>query len=193
MGLARDVHDLLARAGVMLEAKPFAMGVRIEHPQPLIDRIQYGRAAGHPALPAAAYKLAFTPDDQRGAFSFCMCPGSWIEHRERQLAAAGARGEPGRRATEHELAADQRDREPERRRQADERDRDQREDTDQEAEAAFGRLVDERADREGLDARFRRGIGLAAPSSRSSSSSRSRRGCSAAMVSRARSTSTRTP
>jgi uncharacterized FAD-dependent dehydrogenase len=75
---ARDVHELLARAGVRLEAKPFAMGVRIEHPQPLIDRIQYGRAAGHPALPAAAYKLAFTPDDKRGAFSFCMCPGGWI-------------------------------------------------------------------------------------------------------------------
>ena len=75
---AHDVHDLLGRAGVRLEAKPFAMGVRIEHPQPLIDRIQYGRAAGHPALPAAAYKLAFTPDDGRGAFSFCMCPGGWI-------------------------------------------------------------------------------------------------------------------
>jgi uncharacterized FAD-dependent dehydrogenase len=75
---ARDVHDLLIRAGVRLEAKPFAMGVRIEHPQPLIDGIQYGRAAGHPALPAAAYKLAFTPDDGRGAFSFCMCPGGWI-------------------------------------------------------------------------------------------------------------------
>ncbi|HMG57405.1 MAG TPA: FAD-binding protein, partial [Kofleriaceae bacterium] len=75
---ARDVHELIARAGVRLEAKPFAMGVRIEHPQPLIDRIQYGRAAGHPALPAAAYKLAFTPGDGRGAFSFCMCPGGWI-------------------------------------------------------------------------------------------------------------------
>lgn len=75
---ARDVHGLLARAGVRLEAKPFAMGVRIEHPQPLIDRIQYGRVAGHPRLPAAAYRLAFTPDDGRGAFSFCMCPGGWI-------------------------------------------------------------------------------------------------------------------
>lgn len=75
---ARDVHELLLRADVRLEAKPFAMGVRIEHPQPLIDRIQYGRATGHPALPAAAYKLAFTPDDKRGAFSFCMCPGGWI-------------------------------------------------------------------------------------------------------------------
>lgn len=75
---ARDVHALLQRAGVRLEAKPFAMGVRIEHPQPLIDRIQYGRAAGHPKLPAAAYRLAFTPSDGRGAFSFCMCPGGWI-------------------------------------------------------------------------------------------------------------------
>ena len=75
---ARDVHELLVRAGVHLEAKPFAMGVRIEHPQPLIDRIQYGKAAGHPRLPAAAYRLAFTPNDGRGAFSFCMCPGGWI-------------------------------------------------------------------------------------------------------------------
>ncbi len=75
---ARDVHALLQRAGVRLQAKPFAMGVRIEHPQPLIDRIQYGRAAGHIKLPAAAYRLAFTPDDGRGAFSFCMCPGGWI-------------------------------------------------------------------------------------------------------------------
>ena len=75
---ARDVHGLLVAAGVRLEAKPFAMGVRIEHPQPLIDRIQYGRHAGHPKLPAAAYRLAFTPDDKRGAFSFCMCPGGWI-------------------------------------------------------------------------------------------------------------------
>jgi len=75
---ARDVHTMLLAAGVRLEAKPFAMGVRIEHPQPLIDRIQYGRAAGHLKLPAAAYRLAFTPDDGRGAFSFCMCPGGWI-------------------------------------------------------------------------------------------------------------------
>jgi uncharacterized FAD-dependent dehydrogenase len=75
---ARDMHGILASAGVRLEAKPFAMGVRIEHPQPLIDRIQYGRVAGHVKLPAAAYRLAFTPDDKRGAFSFCMCPGGWI-------------------------------------------------------------------------------------------------------------------
>jgi uncharacterized FAD-dependent dehydrogenase len=75
---ARDVHELARHAGVRLEAKPFAMGVRIEHPQPLIDRIQYGKAAGHAKLPAAPYRLAFTPSDGRGAFSFCMCPGGWI-------------------------------------------------------------------------------------------------------------------
>jgi len=75
---ARDVYTMLMAAGVHLEPKPFAVGVRIEHPQPLIDRIQYGRFAGHAKLPAAAYRLAFTPSDGRGAFSFCMCPGGWI-------------------------------------------------------------------------------------------------------------------
>ncbi len=61
-----------------LEAKPFAMGVRIEHPQPLIDRHPVRPRGGPPKLPAAPYRLAFTPADGRGAFSFCMCPGGWI-------------------------------------------------------------------------------------------------------------------
>jgi len=74
---ARDVFALLAEAGVALEPKSFAMGVRIEHPQPLIDRIQYGRAAGHPKLHAAPYKLTAQVEG-RGVFSFCMCPGGWI-------------------------------------------------------------------------------------------------------------------
>lgn len=74
---ARDVFDLALRAGARLEAKPFAVGVRVEHPQPLIDRIQYGRDAGHPILPAASYRLATTVGG-RGVFSFCMCPGGWI-------------------------------------------------------------------------------------------------------------------
>lgn len=74
---ARDVFEMLLRAGVSLEPKPFALGVRIEHPQPLINRIQYGRFAGHPRLPNASYRLAETIDD-RGVFSFCMCPGGWI-------------------------------------------------------------------------------------------------------------------
>jgi uncharacterized protein len=74
---ARDVFELAHAAGVELAVKPFAVGVRIEHPQPLIDRIQYGRSAGHPRLPAAAYRLAHTEGD-RGVFSFCMCPGGWV-------------------------------------------------------------------------------------------------------------------
>jgi uncharacterized protein len=74
---ARDVFDMLATHGAELECKPFAVGVRIEHPQPLIDRAQYGRFAGHPNLPAAYYRLAETVSD-RGVFSFCMCPGGWI-------------------------------------------------------------------------------------------------------------------
>jgi uncharacterized FAD-dependent dehydrogenase len=74
---AADVYALLDSLGVRLERKSFALGVRIEHPQALIDRIQYGRAAQHPALPAAAYRLAATID-ARGVFSFCMCPGGFI-------------------------------------------------------------------------------------------------------------------
>lgn len=74
---ARDVYTLLADAGVQLEAKPFALGVRIEHPQPLINEIQYGASAGHPKLPPAAYRLSQTVDE-RGVFSFCMCPGGWV-------------------------------------------------------------------------------------------------------------------
>lgn len=74
---ASDIYVMLERAGIPLEPKAFAVGVRIEHPQPLIDRIQYGSMAGHSALPAAAYRLAETIDD-RGVFSFCMCPGGFI-------------------------------------------------------------------------------------------------------------------
>ncbi len=75
---ARDVITMLARHGVLLEAKPFAMGVRIEHPQALINQMQFGKWAGHEKLPPAYYRLAYTPADGRGAFSFCMCPGGWI-------------------------------------------------------------------------------------------------------------------
>jgi hypothetical protein len=74
---ARDVLLLLAEHGVRLEPKPFAVGVRIEHPQPLIDRIQYGALAGHPRLPSAYYRLA-TNVEGRGVFSFCMCPGGFV-------------------------------------------------------------------------------------------------------------------
>jgi len=74
---ARDVLVVLGESGVTLQAKPFALGVRIEHPQPLVNRIQYGRAELHPKLPNAAYRLACQVDG-RGVFSFCMCPGGWI-------------------------------------------------------------------------------------------------------------------
>jgi uncharacterized FAD-dependent dehydrogenase len=74
---ARDVYALLARAGQTLEPKAFAVGVRIEHPQALINQIQYGKYAGHPRLPSAAYRLADS-EGELGAFSFCMCPGGFI-------------------------------------------------------------------------------------------------------------------
>jgi len=74
---ARDIYRLLDAEKVPLEAKSFAVGVRIEHPQPLINEIQYGASAGHPRLPAATYQLASSLGVER-VFSFCMCPGGWI-------------------------------------------------------------------------------------------------------------------
>ena len=77
---ARDIYEILYKQGILLEQKPFAVGVRIEHPQPLIDSLQYH----HPReekrarlLPAANYRLA-TKIDDRGVHSFCMCPGGFI-------------------------------------------------------------------------------------------------------------------
>jgi uncharacterized FAD-dependent dehydrogenase len=74
---ARDIYALLHRRGVRIEAKPFALGVRIEHPQPLIDQIQYNQRERERALPAASYRLACQVDG-RGVFSFCMCPGGLV-------------------------------------------------------------------------------------------------------------------
>lgn len=74
---ARDVLAALDDRGVRLEPKGFAVGVRIEHPQALINSLQYGAAATHPRLPNAAYRLAHTADE-RGVFSFCMCPGGFV-------------------------------------------------------------------------------------------------------------------
>lgn len=74
---ARDVQRWLRAAGVQLSFKPFALGVRIEHPQALIDRLQYGELAGHPALGAASYRLV-EQTSAGAAFSFCMCPGGFI-------------------------------------------------------------------------------------------------------------------
>jgi uncharacterized FAD-dependent dehydrogenase len=74
---AHDVYAWLARQGVALGAKGFALGVRVEHPQTLIDRIQYGAYAGHARLGAATYRVA-EEIEGRGVFSFCMCPGGFI-------------------------------------------------------------------------------------------------------------------
>jgi len=77
---ARDVYSLLAAKNILMEHKPFAIGFRIEHTQPFIDRQQYNIAEGQPRpdlLPAARYRLA-TKIDDRGVHSFCMCPGGWI-------------------------------------------------------------------------------------------------------------------
>ena len=87
---ARDVFALLQRHGVAMEAKPFAMGVRVEHPQALIDRARWGAAAGHPRLGAAEYKLVHHCQGEgltgRSVWSFCMCPGGLV---------VGAASEPG--------------------------------------------------------------------------------------------------
>lgn len=74
---ARDIYELLHRKGVALESKPYAMGVRVEHPQALIDSIQYKMPHRGEYLPAAAYSLV-SQVAGRGAYSFCMCPGGFI-------------------------------------------------------------------------------------------------------------------
>ena len=74
---ARDIFELFHRKSIGIEPKPFALGVRVEHPQPLIDQIQYHHSPRHPGLPAASYRLV-TQVDGRGVFSFCMCPGGFI-------------------------------------------------------------------------------------------------------------------
>ncbi len=83
---ARDTVAMLHRHGVPMEQKPFAVGVRIEHPREMIDRSQYGRFAGHPALGAADYKLNVTAPNGCGVYTFCMCPGGVV------MAAASEEG-----------------------------------------------------------------------------------------------------
>ena len=81
---------MLHRRGVQIEAKPFSIGFRIEHPQSLIDRCRFGPQAGHPLLGAADYKLVHHCRNGRSVYSFCMCPGGTV------VAAAS---EPGRVVT----------------------------------------------------------------------------------------------
>ena len=91
---ARDSFEMLKTAGVAMQPKPFAVGLRIEHPQSLIDRARWGQAAGHPRLGPAEYKLVHhcreTTNLGRSVYSFCMCPGGLV---------VGATSEPGRVVT----------------------------------------------------------------------------------------------
>ena len=75
---ARDTFEMLCTAGIPMESKPLAVGVRIEHRQADIDLAQYKALAGHPLLPASSYKLSCHLEDGRGIFSFCVCPGGQV-------------------------------------------------------------------------------------------------------------------
>ncbi|MFZ3142207.1 FAD-dependent protein [Polaromonas sp.] len=75
---SRDTFAMLHERGVYVEAKPFSIGFRVEHPQGLIDRARWGRHAGHPALGAAEYKLVHHASNGRSVYSFCMCPGGTV-------------------------------------------------------------------------------------------------------------------
>ena len=75
---ARDTFAMLHRRGVHMEAKPFSIGLRIEHPQGLIDRARFGPNAGHPVLGAADYRLVHHASNGRSVYSFCMCPGGTV-------------------------------------------------------------------------------------------------------------------
>ena len=87
---SRDTFEMLHARGVYLEAKPFSVGFRVEHPQGMIDRARHGVHAGHPLLGAADYKLVHHAKNGRSVYSFCMCPGGTV------VAAAS---EPGRVVT----------------------------------------------------------------------------------------------
>ncbi|RRD93930.1 hypothetical protein EII17_10395 [Clostridiales bacterium COT073_COT-073] len=75
---ARDSFKMLLTKQIVMESKPFAVGLRVEHKQSLIDQNQYGRYAGHPHLPAAEYKLTYQAENGRRVYSFCMCPGGRV-------------------------------------------------------------------------------------------------------------------
>ena len=87
---SRDTFRILHERGVYIEAKPFAVGFRIEHPQSLIDNARLGKYAGHPELGAADYKLVYHAKNGRAVYSFCMCPGGTV---------VAATSEPGRVVT----------------------------------------------------------------------------------------------
>lgn len=85
---SRDTYEMLYNNKVLMEQKPFAIGVRIEHPQDIINKSQYGKYANHPKLKAADYRLTYqSKKENRGVYSFCMCPGGVV---------VGAASEEGR-------------------------------------------------------------------------------------------------
>jgi uncharacterized FAD-dependent dehydrogenase len=87
---ARDTFRMLHGRGVHMEPKPFSIGLRVEHPQAIIDRARFGSQAGHPLLGAADYKLVHHASNGRTVYSFCMCPGGTV---------VAASSEPGRVVT----------------------------------------------------------------------------------------------
>lgn len=87
---ARDTFEMIHKRGIYIEAKPFSIGLRIEHPQSLIDAARYGKNAGNPLLGAADYKLVHHASNGRSVYSFCMCPGGTV---------VAATSEPGRVVT----------------------------------------------------------------------------------------------
>jgi len=87
---ARDTFEMIHKRGIYIEAKPFSIGFRIEHPQSMIDLARYGKNAGNPLLGAADYKLVHHASNGRSVYSFCMCPGGTV---------VAATSEPGRVVT----------------------------------------------------------------------------------------------
>lgn len=75
---ARDTFEMLKKKNADMEAKPFSVGFRVEHLQSDIDKIQYGKYAGHELLEASDYKLSYHDEDGRGVYTFCMCPGGCV-------------------------------------------------------------------------------------------------------------------
>ncbi len=84
---ARDTYRMLYKNGIFMEQKPFAIGTRIEHPQEMINKSQYGKFANHPKLGAADYRLTVQTENGRSAYTFCMCPGGTV------IASASSKGE----------------------------------------------------------------------------------------------------
>ena len=89
---SRDTFEMLEKRGVYIEAKPFSIGFRIEHPQSLIDTARFGPAAGNPILGAADYKLVHHASNGRDVYSFCMCPGGTVVAATSEIGCVATNG-----------------------------------------------------------------------------------------------------